>query len=131
MRSGRPATDPGPTLHPEFLPRSVGLEVKRSNHPIPDQNRTNEIPKYALVPGNVSFEAILVIEEQPESFALDDQRVERGQDVNLFLRWIGNGIEGLRAGPVQCVARAFQLHRDQFLPADSRLQQARHGWLAW
>jgi hypothetical protein len=47
---------------------------------------------HLLVLGNVSFEAILVIEEELDSLALDDQRVEGGQDMNLFPRRIGNGI---------------------------------------
>ena len=73
--AGRPA-DPVPALHQEFLPQPVGFEVEGGDDPIPDQDRTHEIAKYPLVPGNVSFEAILVIEEQPEPFALDDQRVK-------------------------------------------------------
>jgi len=40
------------------------------------------------------------IEEEPEPLALDDQRVEGGQDMNLFLRRIGNGSRV--SGRTQC-----------------------------
>src|SRR5208282_1070451 len=96
------------------------------NDPIPDQNRATEIPEYALVLGNVGFEAILVIEEEPQPLALDDERVEGGQDMDLFLRRIGHGIESIRTDPVQRLARSCQLHRDQLLSPDSRLQQTLH-----
>lgn len=62
MRARRPA-DPVPALHQKFFSRPVGFEVEGGNDPIPDQNRANEIAKYPLVLGNVTFEAILVIEE--------------------------------------------------------------------
>src|SRR5271167_4469084 len=120
MSAGRPA-DPVPALYQKFLPRPIGLEVQGGNDPISDQNRATEIAKYALVLGNVSFKAIFVIEEKPEAFALDDQRVERGQNMNLFLRRIRNGIEGVRTNPVQRFACSFQLHGYQLLSTDARL----------
>ena len=80
--------------------RSV-LRSRAAIDPIPDQDWANKIAKYPLVLGNVSFEAILVIEEEPESLALDDQRVEGGQDMNLFLRRIGNEHRGY-TGRTQC-----------------------------
>ena len=98
---GTPSTDPVPALHQKLLPLPVGLQVEAGNDPIPDQNRAHEIAEHPLVLWDVSFEAILVIEEEPESLALDDQRVERRQDMNLFLRRIGNGVEGFRTDPVQ------------------------------
>ena len=112
MGARRALADPIPTLHQKFLPRPVGFKVESGNDPIPDQNRAQEISEYSLVLGNVSFEAILVIEEEPESLTLDDQRIEGGQDMNLFLRGIGYGIEDIRTDPVQRFAGAFQLHRD-------------------
>jgi hypothetical protein len=130
MGAGRAPADPLPALHQKLLPRPVGFEVEGGNDPIPDQDWANKIAKYPLVLGNVSFEAILVIEEEPESLALDDQRVEGRQDMNLFLRRIGNGIESLQTDPVQRLARSFQLHGDQFLSTDSRLHQTPHGWFA-
>src|SRR5579863_3041754 len=125
MGSGRPA-DPVPALHQKFFPRPVGFEVEGGNDPIPDQNWANEVAKYPLVLGNVSFEAILVIEEEFDSLALDDQRVEGGQDMNLFLRRTGNGIEDIGTNPVQPLPRSFQLHRYQLLATDSRLQETPH-----
>jgi hypothetical protein len=81
MGAGSAPADPVPALHQKFLPRPVGFEVEGGNDPVPDQNWANEIAKYPLVLGNVSFEATLVIEEEPESLSLNDQRVEGGQDI--------------------------------------------------
>src|SRR5208283_3917457 len=47
-------------------------------------------------------------------------------DMDLFLRRIGHGIESIRTDPVQRLARSCQLHRDQLLSPDSRLQQTLH-----
>jgi hypothetical protein len=55
----------------------VGFEIEGGNNPIPDQDWTTEVTKYPLVLGNISLEAILVVEEELEPLALNDQRVER------------------------------------------------------
>jgi hypothetical protein len=72
MSAGPVPADPVPALHQKFPLLPVGFEVEGSNDPISDQNRANEIAEYPLVLGNVSFQAILVIEKEPESLALDD-----------------------------------------------------------
>src|SRR5271157_5407476 len=101
MGARLPTADPVPALQQKFLLRPFCFEVEGGNHPIPDQNWANKIAKYPLVFGNISFEAVLVIEEDPQPLPLDDQRVEGGKDMNLFLRRIGNGVERIRTCPVQ------------------------------
>jgi hypothetical protein len=72
MSLGRAPPDPVPALDQKLLSLPVGFEVEGGNDPIPDQNRANETAKYPLVLGNVSLEAILEIEKESESLALDD-----------------------------------------------------------
>src|ERR1700678_782977 len=100
MGAGCASADPVPALHQEFLLRTVGLQIEAGYDPIPDQNWTDEIAKDSLVFGNISFEAIFVIEEETKSLALDDQRVEGGENMNLFRRGIRNGIERIGTDPV-------------------------------
>src|ERR1700722_4326090 len=124
MGAGCASVDPVPAQYQELLLRAVGLQVEAGNDPIPDQNWTNEIAKDSLVFGNISFEAIFVIEEEMKSLALDDQRVEGGEDMNLFRRRIRNGIKRIRTDPVQSCARSFQLHGYQLLSTDAGLHQS-------
>ena len=118
--------DPMPALHQKSFPLPVGFEVEGGYDSISNQNWANEIAKYSLVFGNVSLEAIVVIEKESQSLTLDDQRVEGGEDMNLFSLRIGNGVEGVRMDPVQQLACSFHLHWDQLFSTNSRFHQNLH-----
>src|SRR5580698_3774533 len=103
MGAGRASADPVPALHQKFLLRPVGFQVEGGHDSISDQNWATEVAKYPLVLRNISLEPILVIEEEPEPLPLDDKGVERGENMNLFLRFLrraGNSIESFPAHPV-------------------------------
>ena len=77
--------NPGPALHQELAPLAVGLEIDGGGDFVPDQHRLGEVAEAALVPGDVSLEAVLVAEEQVQALPLVDERVEGGQDVDPLL----------------------------------------------
>jgi hypothetical protein len=104
----------------------IALQVEAGNDAIPDQNRAHEIAEQPLLFGNVGFEAILVVEEEAQSLALDDERVEGRQDVNLFPRRSRNGFDGIRTHPVQRFARPCHPYGYQLLATDSRFKQTTH-----
>src|SRR5580693_1578904 len=79
-RRGR--ADPVPFLRPQFVPLAIGLEIDGGNDVAAIQHRQREIAELALFPGNVSLEAMAVTEEQFGAFALDDEGIERRQDVH-------------------------------------------------
>jgi hypothetical protein len=77
------STDPVPALHQKLLPLPISLEVESGHDSIADQNRAQEIAEHPLVLGNIGFEAIFVIEEEAQSLALDDERVEGRQALRV------------------------------------------------
>src|SRR6476659_7798830 len=74
--------DPAPFLHQQFLVLAVGLEVDGGDDVAADQDRQREIAEQALFLRHVGLEAVTVVEEQFGALALDDQRIERRQDVH-------------------------------------------------
>ena len=80
----RALADPGPLLHQQFLPLAIGLEIDDGDDFIADQHGLGEVAEEALVLGDVSFKAVLVVEEQMQPLALMDERIEGRQDVDAL-----------------------------------------------
>src|SRR5882672_5055710 len=79
---GLALADPGPLLHQELPVLPVGLEIERGDDVAADQDRQREIAELAFLLRHISLEAVLVVEEQMRPLALDDQRIERREDVH-------------------------------------------------
>src|ERR1700731_1830521 len=78
----RAGAEPAPFLQQQFLVLAVGFQIERGDDVDPRQHRQREIPKTALFLRHVGLEAVFVVEEEMGALALDDQRVERGEDVH-------------------------------------------------
>ena len=61
---------------------AVGLEVEGRDDAIAGQNRQREVAEHPLFLRHVSLEAVAVIEEQLSALALDNERIERREDVD-------------------------------------------------
>src|SRR5260370_2901177 len=73
--------DPIPFLQQELLVRPVGLEIERRDDVLSDQDRQCEIAELAFVLRHIGLEAVLVVEDEMRPLALDDQGIERREDV--------------------------------------------------
>src|SRR3954465_13864511 len=107
--------DPIPFLHQQFFGLTVGLEVDGGDDVLTDQYRQREIAEQALFPGHIGLEAMAVVEEQFGALALDDQGIERREDVHqaataLACRFRGWRLERLRPHPMLLLAGAFERH---------------------
>src|SRR5207244_8629725 len=78
----RALADPAPFLHQEFPVLAVGLQIDGGDDVFADQDRQREIAEQALLFRHVGLEAVAVIEEQFGALALDDQGIERREDMN-------------------------------------------------
>ena len=74
--------DPAPFLHQQFALLAVGLEIEGCDDVLAGQHRQCKIAELALFLRHVGLEAMLVIEHEVGPLALDDQGIERGEDVD-------------------------------------------------
>src|SRR5450755_1597130 len=79
---GLAVADPVPFLHQQLLVLPVGLEIERGDDVLSHEDRQREIAELALFLRHIGLEAMRVVEEQMRPLALDDQRVERREDVH-------------------------------------------------
>ena len=127
--------DPAPFLHQEFLVLAVGLQVDGGDDVFADQDRQREIAEQALLLRHIGLEAVAVAEEQLGALALDDQRIERREDVHqagvaLARRRRSVRFQHLGPRPVLLLAGVLDRDRHQFLAPHPRLDQAPHRLLA-
>ena len=122
----RAVADPGPLLHQQFPVLAVGLEVERCDDAVADQHRQREVAELPLLLRQVGLELVVVAEEQLCALALDDQRIERRQDVRRGLRRVlrRSPRSCLRPRPVLLLAGAFERDRYQFAAADALRRSA-------
>src|SRR5262245_46558072 len=59
-----------------------------------------EVAEAALFLRHIRFEAMLIVEEQQQALALQDQGIERREDMNAVARSGGRAVDGLRPRPV-------------------------------
>src|ERR1700730_9168596 len=119
-----PLADPAPFLHQEFLVRPIGLQINRGDDLATDQHRQREVAEETLVFRHISLETVLVVKEQMSPLALDDQGIERREDVHQFESIFMRFFQCLRLCPMLLLAGAFERHRDQLLAAHSCLDEA-------
>src|SRR5262249_11325112 len=81
MRLRLAFADPRPFLHQQFLIRAVRFDVERSDDLVADQHRQREIAIDALFLRHISFEQMVVAEEELQPLALNDQRIERRENM--------------------------------------------------
>src|SRR4051812_24457339 len=77
-----PLADPVPFLHQQFPVLAVGLEIEGGDNVLPHQHRQREVAEQALLLGHIGLETMAVVEEQFGSLALDDQGIERRENVD-------------------------------------------------
>src|SRR4030088_2450735 len=82
----RAVADPAPFLHQQFAALAIGLEVEGGDDVVADQNRQREITEHTLLLRYISLEAMPISEEQFGPLALDDERIERREDMNQLER---------------------------------------------
>src|SRR5579871_1230327 len=122
--------DPIPLLHQELLVLPVGLEIQRCDDVLADQNRQREIAELALWLRYIGFEQMVVIEEQVRALALDDQRIERREDMHELVISLRRHREQLRRGPMLLLARPLDGDADELAAPDPGIDQTPHGLLA-
>ena len=116
----RPTSNPRPSLHQQLSVLAICLEVDRCDYLVAEEHRQSEITKHPLLLRDIGLETVLVIEEELEPLALNDQRVERRKDMNETTVLFGSGIEGLRSGKMLGAFRTFDRDRNE-LPAPQPL----------
>src|SRR3979490_2717546 len=92
--------DPAPLLHQQFPASAIGLEIERGDDIVACQHRQREIAEHPLFLWHVRLETMLVIEEKMRALALDDQRVERREDVNQLRAGFAGVLQRLKARPM-------------------------------
>src|ERR1700730_320414 len=78
----RPLANPIPFLQQQFSVLAVGLQIDRGDDIISHQHRQREIAEHPLLLRHIGLEAMAVAEEQFGSLALDDEGIERREDVD-------------------------------------------------
>src|SRR5437879_1569134 len=113
----RALADPAPFLHQQFLVLAVGLEVDGGDDVFADQNRQREIAEHAFFLRHIGLEAVTVVEEQFGALALDDQGIERREDVHRAIARFSWRVclQHFRPDPMLLLAGAFERDRHQFL----------------
>src|SRR3954468_23690165 len=126
--------DPAPFLHQEFLVLAVGLQIDGGDDVFANQHRQCEIAEQALFLRHVRLKSVAVVEKQFGALALDDQGVERREDVHrtvaLAARRGAVRLQHFRPGPMLVLTGAFDRDRRQFLAPHPRLDQSPHRRLA-
>src|SRR5690606_24143113 len=98
-RAGR--GEPVPGLDQQFARRAIGLQVESRHDIVADQHGQGEVAELALCLGDVSFEHVIIIEEEFQACPLNDDGVERIEDVYQRLAGIGDVIERLGRYPMR------------------------------
>src|SRR3954454_6213865 len=88
VRARLPAV-PGPLLHQKLLPRAVGLEIEHRDDVAPDQHRLGKIAEQPFRLRHIGLEAMFIAKEEREALALDDERIERIEDMDEVLGRVG------------------------------------------
>src|SRR5262245_685795 len=91
--------DPSPFLYEQFLLLAIRLEIDGGNDAVADENGQGEIAEQTLLLGDVSLEAMFIVKEEVRSPALDDERIERRENVD-HLRGGARGLDCLGTSPV-------------------------------
>ncbi|HET9469547.1 MAG TPA: hypothetical protein VFO24_00480, partial [Usitatibacter sp.] len=73
---------------------------------------------------HIGLEQVLVAEDEMGSLALDDQGIERRQNVHAFTAAIRGRFQSLRPRPMLLLAGAFECDRNQFLVLAKELAYA-------
>ena len=120
---GLAVADPGPFLHQQLLVLAVGLEIDGGDDVVADQHRQRKVAELALFLRHIGLELVAVAEEQFGALALDDQWIERREDVHQSRRALACALQRLRPRPVLLLAGAFERDRQQLAAADPRLDQ--------
>src|SRR5215203_3024380 len=123
----RPTSNPRPSLHQQLSVLAICLEVDRCDYLVAEEHRQSEITEHPLLLGDIGLETVLVIEEELEPLALNDQRVERREDMNETAGLFGNDVEGLRSGKMLGAFRTFDRDRDELPAPQPRLDDLTDG----
>src|SRR5262245_25210645 len=102
VRALRALADPGPLLDAQLLLLAVGLEVDGGDDLVAEEHGEREIAEASLRLGDVGLEDVVVVEEESQPLALQDQRIEGREDVDQAVA----GAVGGRSGAVE---RRFEI----------------------
>ena len=102
----------------------------RGDDVLADQNGQREIAEQALFLRHIGFEAMTIAEEQFGALALDDQGIERREDMHQAGIALVRQLQRVRPRPMLQLTAAFECDRYQFSAADARLDQPPHRSLA-
>ena len=114
-------------MHQQLSVLAICLEVDRCDYLVAEEHRQSEISEHPLLLGDIGLETVLVIEEELEPLALNDQRVERREDMNETAGLFGNGVEGVRSGKMLGAFRTFDRDRDELPAPQPRLDDLTDG----
>ena len=127
VSTSRTASNPRPSLHQQLSVLAICLEVDRCDHLVAEEHRQSEVAEHPLLLWDIGLETVLVIEEELEPLALNDQRVERREDMNETAGLFGNGVEGLRSGKMLGAFRTFNRDRNELPPPQPLLDDLTDG----
>src|SRR4051812_1978975 len=125
-----PLTDPGPFLQQQLLRLPVGLEIERGDDLVADQHRQREIAELAFGLRYIGLEQMVVAENEIGALALDDQRIERREDMDEIRPRALARLESHRECPVLLLTGTVDGDRHELATAHTRGDQGSHRRLA-
>lgn len=121
--------NPGPLLDQEAASRSIGLEVQSRDNLVADQHRQGEVAEHAFGLRHIGFETVLLAEEAMQPLALDHERIERRQDVDMRRKRRGTRLKYGWCRLVRNRRLALQHDGYQLFATHTRVDQAFDLWL--
>src|SRR5690606_27691815 len=83
--TGLPAVGPVPRLDQQLAGGAVGLEVEQGDDLVADQDGQGEVAELSLRLCHIGLEDVLVAEKQLQAGALDNERIERAEDMDDWI----------------------------------------------
>src|SRR5262249_19382719 len=123
--------DPAPLLHQELSVLPVGLQIQRGDNLIVHQNRKSEIAENTFGLGHIGLELVAVAEDELAALALDDEGIERRENVDERRRCaLAFALQRRWVRPMLLLAGALDRDRHQLLLSHAGLDGAAHRGLA-
>src|SRR5579883_818304 len=130
VRPGRALARPRPFLDEQSLLLPIRLQIDDCDDFVVDQGRQREIAEDALFLWRIGLETVVVIEEQLQALALDDQRIEGRQDMSDRAVRLDGRLDRRRLGPMLDLAGAVDRYRREPALANPRLDKPADSRLA-
>ena len=119
------------TLGSTLLLLAICLEIDGGDDFVVHEYGQGKVAEQPLVLGQIRLEAVLIVEEELQPLALDDERVERRQDMDRLFSRLGVDVERFGARPMFHFRYSLERNRHQLFAVHSGFDQLPDGRLAF